>query len=84
MSEVKVLTTGQVAARLKVPGWLVSQVFKRGLIAEPPRAGTFRLIPASMVPVIEQTLRELGYPKPPRRRKPGKWARRVPAKPVGV
>lgn len=50
MSQPIAYTTGAVARLKGVPEWKVRRIFERGLLPDPGRAGTYRLIPASDLP----------------------------------
>jgi DNA-binding transcriptional MerR regulator len=54
-------TTGAIARRLGIAEWKVRRIFERGLLPDPGRAGTYRLIPASDLPKVEDALRRAGY-----------------------
>lgn len=51
-------TTGQIARRTNRPVWLIRRIIDR-LAGDLPRAGLYRLVPASMLPRIEQELQRL-------------------------
>lgn len=48
----ELLTTGEVAPKLKVPVWLVRAVCD-SINADLPRAGLYRLVPAGLIPKIK-------------------------------
>lgn len=54
-------TLGDIAERFKIPTWRVRRLFERGLLAEPPRAGSYRIVHESDLPRIERALRAAGY-----------------------
>ena len=53
----------EAARRLQCPDWQVRNVFTRGVLPEPPRAGLTRVISERDLPKIEKALCELGYRK---------------------
>jgi hypothetical protein len=59
-------TIGGVAEHFSRPGrvvhpWQVRRAIERGLLAEPPRLGAYRVFVADDLPRIERALREGGY-----------------------
>ncbi len=64
------LTIGAVARHFKVSTWQLRRAIQRGLIAEPPRVGAYRVFVAADLPTVEQALRRGGYlPEAPSARK---------------
>jgi DNA-binding transcriptional MerR regulator len=61
MSDASVYTTGDVAERYGIPEWRVRRLYERGILPEPARAGTYRLIRAEDLPGVENALRRAGY-----------------------
>lgn len=61
MKHVGVHTLGDLSRRFNCPLWAVRRVFERGLVAEPPRVGAFRVVADEDVPAVEAALRSAGY-----------------------
>jgi hypothetical protein len=68
MSAATEYTTGSLARLLGARLWQVRRVFERGLLPEPKRLGSYRVIPAADVPLVREKLVEAGYmPRSPAR-----------------
>jgi len=61
MAEFSVLSLGVVAKRFAQPVWKIRRLFERGLLPEPARIGSYRVISVSDLPLVEQALRSAGY-----------------------
>jgi hypothetical protein len=59
-----VLTSGQVARALNVPEWQVVALFRRHLLAEPPRLGRLRAFSEDCLPRVRDALVAGGYLRP--------------------
>lgn len=55
------LTLGEASDQLGCQAWKLRQCFARGLHPEPPRAGRYRLIAQSQLPVLRRILEQNGY-----------------------
>jgi hypothetical protein len=55
------LTLGQVAKQIGIKVWKVRRVYERGLLAEPSRIGGYRVVTATELPTLLETLRAVGY-----------------------
>lgn len=55
------LTTREVADLLGVEVWQIRRIYKSGNLPEPPRAGLYRLIPRTDLPLIIDALRNRGW-----------------------
>jgi hypothetical protein len=44
-----------------VSPWQIRRTIERGLLAEPPRVGAYRVFLAADLPLIEKALRKAGY-----------------------
>ncbi len=64
MNDPHVLTLGVVARRLGCQLWQVRRLFERGILPEPTRVGTYRVVRATDLPVIARALRSVGYLPP--------------------
>jgi hypothetical protein len=59
-------TIGAVALHISKPGcpvspWQIRRTIERGLLAEPPRVGAYRVFLSADLPLIEKALRKAGY-----------------------
>jgi DNA-binding transcriptional MerR regulator len=61
MASVRFLSIGAVAAHFGVPPWKLRRTIERGLLAEPPRVGVYRVFTATDLPHVEKALRAAGY-----------------------
>jgi hypothetical protein len=57
----KFLATGEAATLLGCKDWLAGRVYRRGLLAEPARAGRLRLIRRADLPELRRALVAAGY-----------------------
>jgi hypothetical protein len=57
----KPLSIGDVALALGCRPWQIRRVIGRGLIAEPPRVGPYRVFVTGDLPRIRAALKEAGY-----------------------
>jgi DNA-binding transcriptional MerR regulator len=55
------LTLGAVANRLGCQPWQVRRLFERGLLPEPRRVATYRVVAEEDLPAVEKALKEAGY-----------------------
>jgi hypothetical protein len=55
------LTIGAVAKHFACPTWQVRRAIERGLLAEPPRIGVYRIFLPADLPRIEEALLRAGY-----------------------
>jgi hypothetical protein len=60
-ARARTFTLGAVARHFSVPEWQIRQALKRGILAEPPRAGLLRFWTEADLPSVEQALRAAGY-----------------------
>lgn len=56
-----IYTLGQVAERFGVQLWQVRRLYERGILPEPERVGTSRVVGQKDLAGIERALREAGY-----------------------
>lgn len=61
---VRLLTVGEVALRLGVLEAKVRALFRRGLLPEPPRIGTYRAIGEDQLPAVKAALVKAVYLAP--------------------
>jgi hypothetical protein len=61
MSTSVPLSLGDVARRYGIQTWQVRRLFERGLLPEPSRVASFRVILADQLPAVEAALRAAGY-----------------------
>jgi DNA-binding transcriptional MerR regulator len=61
------MTTATVAKKFGVKTWQVRRLYEKGLLAEPSRAGQYRLIDPADLPRIKRALKEAGYLAPTRK-----------------
>lgn len=62
-TDTKHYTTSEVAERLGVAGWQARRAVD-ALGIEIPRAGLYRLVPASLLGSVKEQLRRMGYLPP--------------------
>ena len=56
-----VLTLGDVARRLGCRPWQVRRLYERGLLPEPTRVGTYRVVHHRDLAAVTAALRDAGY-----------------------
>jgi hypothetical protein len=61
MKSVTVYTLGDIARKCHCPLWAVRRVFTRGLLPEPPRVGSYRVVAELDLPAVVAALRTAGY-----------------------
>ncbi len=58
-------TVGDIARQHSLPLWKVrralARAVARGYLAEPAKAGRYRIFPADCLPAVERILRDAGY-----------------------
>jgi DNA-binding transcriptional MerR regulator len=55
------LTIGAVAKHFGVSAWKIRRLFEAGILPEPGRVGSYRVIAPEALPEIEDALRRRGY-----------------------
>lgn len=58
------MTTQQAARQFGCEGWHLRNCLARGLLAEPPRVGRFRMFSAEDAPRVREALEKAGYLRP--------------------
>jgi hypothetical protein len=59
----RVFTAGQLGTHFGVPYWQVDALWRRGLLPEAERVGSYRVVPECDLPKVEAALRRGGYLK---------------------
>jgi hypothetical protein len=55
------MTLGDVARHFGIQLWQIQRLYQRGLLSQPRRIGSYRVVSARDLPVIRAALRAAGY-----------------------